>query len=239
MKKILISVFVLIIIFLIYLSTMDKKVYYLALGDSLVVGEGSDGFKVKGYTDYLKDYLENKNVLEKYVNKFAKGGLRIYDLINDIENNKKIIDDKESITLKNSLVKADLVTLSIGANDLLSKFNNEYLSDADIYNYIDEMTNDLEKLIKIIRQYCKEDIVMIGYYNPFKNLDYDKYISYLNDKYSSLALEYDISYVRIDDIFKEHPEYLPNDDNIHPNEHGYKVIAKEVINKVSKKLFET
>lgn len=239
MKKILICVFVLIIIFLIYLSTMDKKVYYLAVGDSLATSEGSNGFRVKGYTDYLKDYLDSKNVLEKYVNDFAKSGYRIYDLINDIENNKKVKNGKEYITLKNSLVKADLVTISIGANDLLDKFNSEYLSEADIYNYIDEMSNDLDKLLKLIRQYCKEDIVMVGYYNPFKNLNLDKYISYLNDKYSDVAHEYDISYVRIDDIFKSHPEYLPCDDNIHPTQEGYKAISKEVISMSEKKLFET
>ena len=57
-KKGLIGGAVLLLIFLIYLSTMDRKVYYLVLGDSLATSEGADGLKVRGYTDIVTENLE-------------------------------------------------------------------------------------------------------------------------------------------------------------------------------------
>ena len=56
-KKGLIGGAVLLLIFLIYLSTMDRKVYYLVLGDSLATSEGADGLKVRGYTDIVAKNL--------------------------------------------------------------------------------------------------------------------------------------------------------------------------------------
>ena len=53
MKKILIIGLVLLSIFLIYLANMDKKVYYLALGDSLEKFYLNDG-EVYGYSHYIK-----------------------------------------------------------------------------------------------------------------------------------------------------------------------------------------
>ena len=38
MKKILLIASIILSVFLIYLITADKKVYYLALGDSLIMG---------------------------------------------------------------------------------------------------------------------------------------------------------------------------------------------------------
>ena len=237
-KKLLIGGAVLLLIFIIYLSTMDKKVYYLVLGDSLATSEGADGLKVRGYTDIIADNLRKMGVLEAYIKGFASDGMRIPDLINDIECNKEINVDGDKITLKNALVKADLVTLSIGANDLLNKINSEYISDEDVYDYIDEMTDDLDKLIKLIREYSKEDIIMTGYYNPFKNVDGKKFIDYLNKRYKEVSKNYDVIYVGIGDLFVKHPEYLPNDNNIHPSQDGYEAIAEEVMKKVNKNLFE-
>ena len=77
MKKILIGALVILTIFLIYLCNLDKKVYYLALGDSLVKGEGAYGEREKSYSDYVSDYFKEKNLLETYIDDFAKSGYRI------------------------------------------------------------------------------------------------------------------------------------------------------------------
>ena len=238
-KKGLIGGAVLLLIFLIYLSTMDRKVYYLVLGDSLATSEGADGLKVRGYTDIVAENLEKKGVLEEYIKKFAEDGMKVPDLIDDIEDNREIEVNGKTIRIKNALVKADLVTLSIGANDILERLDSEYISDNDVYNYIDEMTDDLEELLKLIREYSKEDIIMVGYYNPFKDIDVQKFTDYLNKRYKEVSNVYDIIYVEIDDVFEAHPEYLPNENNIHPSSEGYEVIAELVMKKVNKNLFET
>ena len=240
MKKILLLGIVILIVFLIYLCNLDKKVYYLNLGDSLATGEGAYGKKIKGYSDYVKDYLKQKDLLELYVNDYATNGYRTTDLINIIQDNKKIKNYKKEITIQNSLIKADLVTLSIGANDILNKISTQNNLDYNIiYNYIDDLSKDLDKLLKLIRQYCKEDIIMIGYYNPYPYLNNQKVndiFNYLNKKYKETCNNYNVTYIELDNLFKENPNFLPNENNIHPSEEGYKAISGEIIGAINKKL---
>ena len=237
MKKILIIGLIVLTIFLIYLCNMDKKIYYLALGDSLASGQDSDGNNSKGYTEYVKDYLKGKKLLETYINEFAEKGYRVTDLINDIKYNKKIRKAGNEITIQNALIKSDLVTISIGANDILSKINIEENIEYDrIYDYIDELTIDLEKLLKLIREYCKEDILVIGYYNPYpylNNKNTDEIFEYLNKNYEKACNKYKIKYIKIDNLFKKNSNFL-KENNIHPAPKAYEAIAKQIIITINK-----
>ena len=240
-KALLIMGIIVLFIFLIYLSTMDKKVYYLALGDSLALGKTPYGNIDYGYTDYIKDYLTEKNLLEKCVNNYADNDYRITDLIRDIIDNKKITINNKEQTLKNALIKADLITLSIGLNDLLYKLNSSFSSDREIYNHIDEMMVDMEQLFKLLKEYCKEDIMVLGYYSSIlylKNIDTNKYIKYANEKLKVLCDNYSIHYIEIDSIFKNNSKFLPNPLDTHPSKLGYEAIANEFIKKIDKTLLK-
>ncbi len=243
MKKLLIFGLIVLSVFLIYLCNMDKKVYYLALGDSLANGDGAYGKEIKSYSDYVSDYLKNKNLLETYVDEFAQSGYRTTDLINSITDNKKVSVNKKQVTLQNALIKADLVTVSIGANDILNKINTELPIDyASLYNYIDDLGDDLEELLSLMREYCKEDIVLVGYYNPYpylNNVNTDNVFSYLNSKYEKISKEYDVIYVEISTLFKENPQFLPNENDIHPSKDGYRAISGEIISAVNKTLLKS
>lgn len=227
MKKILIVGLVLLSIFLIYLANMDKKVYYVALGDSLEKFYLYDE-EVYGYSHYIKNYLKKKNLLEKYLDDFAKVDTRSTDIIRDIKNNKKVITPKGSFSLKNALIKADLVTVNISYNDIFNKLNDSNIIYSEVYDYIDDLAYDLDRLFEIMREYCKEDIVFISMYNPFDTSDENALdiLEYLNNKYKDVCMEHDIIYVDISDI-KE------------INEGNLEKISNKVINKMSKNLFET
>ena len=227
MKKILIVGMVLLSIFLIYLANMDKKVYYVALGDSLEKFYLYDE-EVYGYSHYIKNYLKEKNLLEKYLDDFAKVDTRSTDIIRDIKNNKKVTTPKGSFSLKNALIKADLVTVNINYNDIFNKLNDPNIIYSEVYDYIDDLAYDLDRLFEIMREYCKEDIVFISMYNPFDTSDENvlDILEYLNNKYKDVCMEHDIIYVDISDI-KE------------INEGNLKKISNKVINKMSKNLFET
>ena len=178
MKKIIVLVMLFLITFLIYLNFIDKKVYYVAMGDGLSLGISSYGIKDVGYTEYVKNYLEDNNLLEEYVN-LANETNRITDVINDIESNKKVNINGKDRTIKNFLIKADVVTLTIGINDLLAHLvATEYVNDDALYSYVDEVMNEVEKLFKLLREYCKEDIIVIGYYNPYFSLDAEELFKY-------------------------------------------------------------
>ena len=234
MKKIIVIVVILLSIFFIYLNTIDKKVYYLALGDSIAAGVNAIGTDNYGYSDYIKTYLENRDLLETYINEFAVSGYRSIDLKRDIEDNKKLTINDKNITLKNALIKADIVTLSIGANDFFYYLNANY---NDVYDHINESLNDVENLFKLVREYCKEDIIVVGYYTPFEEHEkidtMDEIIKFANKKLEELCNEYDMHFVDVFELFKENP-YLPNPNDIHPSIEGYEAISKEIIKVIDK-----
>ena len=72
---------------------------------------------------------------------------RTIDLIDYIEENKEIVVEGKKKTIKNALIKADLVTLSIGSNDVVSKLllKNNYTKE-ELYNYLDEYLKDIQKI---------------------------------------------------------------------------------------------
>ena len=247
--KLLIGFFITgIILITIFFITRDKKIYYLSLGDSLAAGQTPNNTIEESYGDYVSEYLEDRKVLKFYTKKFAKSGYRSIDLLNDLNSNKKIKVDKKEISIKHALIKADIVTLSIGANDLFYKLNigtefdiNEF---DDIYTYVDESIKDIDKLLYELRKSCKEQIMIFGFYNPFTNFSpslattVEPIIVYANSKMSELARKYDMTYIDIHDMFVANDTYLPSKLEIHPTKLGYKAMAKSVIENIDKKYLQ-
>jgi len=249
-KRILLLLGLLLSVFLIYVITIDKKIYYVALGDSLAEGQNPYSMIGYGYSDYVSNYLKNNDILEFYTKKFAKSGYRITDLRRDIEDNKRITIENREVAIKEALAKSDLITISIGANDLFYKlsitsnmsFSIERIDE--VYAYIDEIVSDLDSLLKMIRKYANEDIILIGYYNPLIGVStnekekIDNLFLYSNEKFKEIADIYDVYYVDIYNIFKNHPEYIPNPLDIHPSLDGYEDIAKEIIKLIEEKILD-
>lgn len=234
-----------IILITIFFITRDKQIYYLSLGDSLAAGQTPNNTIEESYGDYVAEYLKDKEILEFYTKKFSKSGYRSIDLLNDLNNNKKIKIDGKKITIKHALIKADIVTVSIGSNDLFYKLNvgNEFDMNEfdDIYTYVDEAISDVDKLLYELRKSCKEQIMVFGFYNPFTNFSsslantIEPVIVYANEKMKNLVKKYDMTYVDIHDMFLANDNYLPSKLEIHPTKDGYKAMAKSVINLIDKK----
>lgn len=234
-----------IILITIFFITRDKQIYYLSLGDSLAAGQTPNNTIEESYGDYVAEYLKDKEVLEFYTKKFSKSGYRSIDLLNDLNNNKKIKVEGKEITIKHALIKADIVTVSIGSNDLFYKLNvgNEFDMNEfdDIYIYVDEAISDVDKLLYELRKSCKEQIMVFGFYNPFTNFSsslantVEPVIVYANEKMKNLVKKYDMTYVDIHDMFLANDNYLPSKLEIHPTKDGYKAMAKSVINLIDKK----
>lgn len=220
MKKILFWALLFLTVFLIYLLNMDKKVYYVALGDSL----NSDFDNNLGYSSYISDYLSGKDVLENYVYGFERSDYRIPDLILDINNNKPLKINNKKITLKNALIKADLITLSVNSVDFL-----KHASSDNLYDYIDELGADLSKLFDLIRKYCKEDIIFIGYFGNASSDTFD----YLNRVYQKICDKYDIVYLKSSDFIDASLM-----DDVYLSTYGHKVLADNLINFINKTLFD-
>lgn len=215
---------VILSVFLIYLTLLDKSISYLAIGDFLTVGVTADKSNNYSFTDYVYEYLEEKNVVDEYIKDFADNTYRTTDLIRNIKDNKQIEIDGKVRTLKNALIKADLVTISVGTNDVIAVMSSEN-SNSNFYDYLDSILVDMEELFRLLRQYCKEDIIVIGYYNPyFGNKKYDSAFSYMNTKVNYLSQKYNIKYVDIYDLYASNLDFLPVINDIHPSSKGYSSI---------------
>ena len=84
MRKILIALVVIFSVFLIYLGFNDKKIYYFSMGDFLSLGINPYKVLDYGYSDYVKDYLSSKDILEAYTDSLSRENKRITDIIQDI-----------------------------------------------------------------------------------------------------------------------------------------------------------
>ena len=232
MKKILILGIIILSIFIIYLTTIDKKVYFLSLGDEIALGFTKEGYYELNYNDYIKEYLENKNKLEIYINDFTTQGYRITDIINDINKNKEL--EETNKTIKNTLIKADLVTLSIGTNDIISQIEREYkLTKIDynkIYKNIKQITEDLDKLLKLLREYCKEDIILVGINITTEDEKINEIINYANETFEQISNKYNITYIN---QYENKQEI-----KIYPTKEEYKMLGNKIIEELNNNLLK-
>ena len=186
MKKILLIILVLFLVFMIYYFNLDRKVYVLSIGD-YIVNNNSD--------DLIKDNLGKK--YENDVIYSNDGDYRIIDLINDINDNREFNYNNKEYTLDNVLIKADLIFISIGLNDLrYNKINN--------YDYVDEVLTDLDEVLKLIRKYSKEKVYVFNYLIDNKEL-----CDYVNRRLYKIVERYDMDVIDISSI-----ELSSNDNNI-------------------------
>lgn len=221
-KAILFLALVFLLVFVIYLTTLDRKVYYLNLGDEIATEDGN-------YGEWIRDYIKSKGKLEKYVSEFSEEDYRTTDLIRDIEDNRKVFSNGSNIALKNALIKADLVTLSIGSNDIYYKITTS--SPRESYEYMDQVLVDLEHLLELVREYCKEDIIMINYYNTYQE-NYNEIFDYMNDKLADLANVYEIQIIDIADIMCDNTM-----ENQQPNREQYEQIYNRMKTIIDQQLF--
>lgn len=223
MKKILIIVLTISLVFLIYILNYDKKTYYVALGDAYALGINNYGEEGYGYSYYVKEYLDNNDSLEYFSNDFAYKDYRTTDLIRDIVNNKSINEKGQKKYIQNLLIKADILTLSIGMNDLIYSFT----ANLDPYKSITSTLNDLDELYSLILKYCKEKVYIVGIYNPYYS-NHEDILIYYNNKLKELANKYKFTYIDIYDKFKNNDD-LHTYNSLYPTNLGYKKISEEII----------
>ncbi len=236
MKKILCLLIICLLVYTIYYFNHTDKITYISIGDSLSVGIDSNGNTNYGYSNYLANYLKDKDLLKSYNNYFSTSGTRIIDLKNKLEKNWTIKKDGKSLSLKKCLREAELVTLSVGMDDILTELtlstvSVENLSNKEITTIVDKTVDELDSLFKELRKYAKEDIIFIGFYNPLEEetLTAERLYTYLITNTKDLCKTYDIEYLDIYNLFKKNKDYIDNPTNIYPTTEAYQMIATKII----------
>jgi len=220
MKKVILILILFLSCYFIYNKTIDKKIYYLTIGDSLSKGITEYGSLTYGYSEYIKDYLEQNNLLKGYNKTFTESEYRIIDIIKKLEYNEK----KESQSLNYLVKKANMITISLGMNELYYKLNKD---KQNIYTYIDDMINNYDKILSYINSFHHKKVYVLSYYNTLKT-DNDIF-DYANYKLNELCNKYNFVFVDLSKTFNNNPYYFNNKTSCIPNSEGYKKISQKII----------
>lgn len=120
----------------------ENETKYIALGDSIAFGLSAD--LNKGYVDLFKDYL----ILTKQYNKLALNNLAVPGYKSSHLLDKLKNDDK----IRNAIKQANVVTISIGGNNLLSPIIKAIASK---YQLNSKEPNFITKLTKAVMEDSK------------------------------------------------------------------------------------
>ncbi len=228
MKK-LIKLIILIVIcssvFYVYQKTKNSTYRVLNIGDELSISINSYGIKDYSPVSYYKNELQkyHKNV---YIN----------NEYSDYENSLKTMLEKikNNNTIKKDIMNTNQVIITLGYNDLIYKLNvNEDLNSSKFNKIMTEIDKDYQNLIKEIRKYTSNEIIVLLYPDTYKEDYYlKKGIVYLN---KLLKNNQEIIYIDTYDLLSNRQKYFSNPYSYYPNRYGYLEISKEIIRKTLEK----
>lgn len=202
---------------------MQSKIVYTALGDSLTLGVGA--YFSKGFVQRYERIIAEKFKLPVITNVFAKPRIPSMELLHMLTND----------VVRQSIKQANIITISIGGNDLL-RANKQYkktknprvFEEAEYYFYrnIREILFEIRYIKECISN-CPYIIQLIGLYNPYQKLSYSDY--WVN-RFNQILYSHtntNIYYIDLHYIFTHYNHrVLPL--GIHPNGNGYSIIANEL-----------
>ena len=220
---------------------------YLALGDSLAAGMIHLGAMGDGYADYLANSLSESELLLSFSKAFAENGYTAADVLKDIEGNvTRELADGQSIKLHDAIAQANLITISAGANDVLGhisldKETGEIKFDAEaIKQEIQQVGLNLMNVVTAIHKINPDaQIYLMGYYNPFPHMPeeiqpmLEQLLVGINTAIATVAKLPNVEWVETANVIAADIEgYLPTGKDIHLTSEGYKVVAKQFLDKV-------
>ena len=223
--------------------TWISPINYLALGDSLAAGVTPTNELGIGYTDFLAEELAKQQVLQASNKGFSYPGYKTNDVLKDFEMDvtKPIVGmghSDKTATLHQSVKEANLITLTIGANDVLpliqfdEKGKPVFKSEELQASLMKVGMNTQQILAKIYALNPDAQVYVMGYYNPFPYLSpenqplVNQLVMTMNDTIKKGMTGTEAKFVETAKQIAEDPyTYLPNPENIHLSEAGYKVVA--------------
>lgn len=218
-KIIIIIIIGTILTSIIYVYTSKDNLNILALGDGL--STGMTPYHVEGfdYNDYLIEYLNESKKLDKYYKNFNEVDETVSNLINKINNNIENIDKK--IKLKQAIKNADIITLSLGMDELNNYAKKNLLGSTKINGYLQKY----DEALKIIRSLNNKKIYLISLYST--NLIPENKINKINEELKKLCQKYNINYIDISNIIDNQDFFIKNN-NYYINYKGQEYIFNKI-----------
>ena len=224
LKKILILLLLSTSVLFIYNHTKNTKYVITNIGDTLSLGINSYGIKTKSYVDYYKDYLETTKNEVIVNNHYSNKKQSISNTLNLIKTNPNI---------KRCLYDSNILIITLGYNDILYNILvEENITDSRYKSIMNSIIQEYDELIKEIKKYYHEQILVIGYYEYNKDNFYiQEGIKELNEY---LKNNKEITYIDTYNLLKNKTKYFDNPSSYYPNQEAYLLIS----NKISEKTLE-
>lgn len=139
-----------------------ETVTIVSLGDSLTEGIG-DSTESGGYVPLLKQNISSETEVGTIItHNFGQAGDRSDQILTRLKK-----DDKQ----QEEITKADVITLSVGGNDLLKVIKKNFFKQLDLTSFEkprDSYKDNLKELLKELRKLNPNaPIYQLGIYNPF------------------------------------------------------------------------
>lgn len=219
-KLIIIIIVSVIFAYFIYFLNREDKIYLVGIGDGISSGETSYNIDGISYNDYLKEYYVSKKLLKDYNFNFSNKNNSIINILNDIENNT--LDKKSDLYIKQILHKANIITISVGEDELTKLGMTNDLDEECIKKFIE----NYDKLLGSLKEITESKIVVIGLYeNNFLN---KSNVIILNSEISNITNKYDAIFVNISDLLLTKDYYL-NNNSYYFSYKGHETIAEIII----------
>ncbi|HSK22699.1 MAG TPA: SGNH/GDSL hydrolase family protein [Egicoccus sp.] len=222
-------------------DTDAGAVSYVALGDSLATGAGA----TTSYVEVLAAELEQRTGADLEVTNLAVNGWTSTDLIGALQQDE---------TMRTAVAGADLLTVDIGANDLLGAipfYASDNCGGDDNLQCLRDATTLVESQwaaildeIIALRDGNATGIATIDLYQPFignrrvaEDLEVLRPVmDDLNAVITDVAQERDIPVATVHDAFHgpdgtgdPNETFLISVDGLHPSNAGHEVIARELL----------
>lgn len=221
MKKVFLILTLFLSCYFIYTKTEENKKNYLVIGDAISKGINEYGISSYGYSDFIKDYLDENKLLKNYNNTFTNIDYKTSDIVNILKYNQK----KNNYNLNRLVKEADIITMSLGIQEIYYKLNK---NNQNIYTYIDNIIKDYNQILNYINKFHHEKVYILGYYNVTgTNNDIFNYANY---KLEELTKKYNYNYVDLSQILDNNPTYISQiNENYVPNIKGYQKISQIIV----------
>ncbi|ERJ77769.1 SGNH/GDSL hydrolase family protein [Streptococcus sobrinus] len=242
-----------------YLTVSDLKhrskisaFKYVALGDSLTQGVG-DTTNQGGFVPILSRQVESDYHYRVTAKNYGVSGNTSQQILTRLEEKKD---------LKKDMQKADLLTLTLGGNDVMAILRKN-ISDLTLDSFTkpaQDYQKHLRKIIELARKGNKDlPIYVLGIYNPYylnfpDMTQMQEVVDNWNEGTKQVTQEYDkVYFVEINDrLYKgidgkegvtesgdgsnkadKRNDVLYEKDHFHPNNTGYQIMANAVLEKVN------
>ncbi len=226
MKKAILIILIFSSCYFVYNITKNNSLFYLNIGDALAMGIDNNNIITEGYSIKLKNYLEETKQLKGYNSSFTNKDYRITDITNSIKYHKVITINKDEQTINELLKKADIITISLGMNELYYKL---LTNTNNMYTYIDEILQDMEELLIEIKKYNNKKVIVLGYYNITNNNS--DIFTYINYKLNKIVTNKNFIFINLNDILNK-DDYNTNNNIFYPKKASYEKIFQIIVDKI-------